>query len=270
MAGRGLRGFLRQDGDDRKDAVLGRASAELLYELRGGRLIPLDVLFQVDHSSPYYNEQNKTSLFYAESWALVHFLMAGDKGAHRPLITNYLTALTKGADPVAAGRQAFGDLGQFQRHLAQYIGNSSFYEFPLKSAPEITEKHFPSRPLSAAEAEAIRGDFEAYRGKADLARPLIEAAEKDDPKLALPHESLGILAYSSGQHLEALHELSKAVELDPQNFRTHIFPQLFGVSCARGELSERTSRDGLAPLDRAQCKFSSGLRTARFFFGGEG
>ncbi|MGB9336696.1 MAG: hypothetical protein WCB14_16935 [Candidatus Acidiferrales bacterium] len=220
-----------------KDAVLGRASAELLNELRGGRLIPLDVLFQVDHSSPYYNEQNKTSLFYAESLALVHYLMASDKGAHRPLITNYLTALTKGADPVAAGRQAFGDLGQFQKQLAQYIGNSSFYEFPLKSAPEISEKHFPSRPLSAAEAEAIRGDFEAYRGKADLARPLIEAAEKDDPKLALPHESLGMLAYSTGQYLEALHELSKAVELDPQNFRT-LFFRSFLAFHAHGESSQ--------------------------------
>ncbi len=227
-----------------KDAVLGRASAGLLNELRGARLIPLDVLFQVNHTSPYYNEQNKTSLFYAESWALVHFLMASDKGTHRPLITNYLTALTKGADPVTAGRQAFGDLGQLQQQLADYIGNLSFYEFPLKSAPEISEKHFPSRPLSSAESEAIRGDFQAYRGKADLARPLIEDAEKDDPKLALPHESLGMLAYSSGQYLEALHELSKAVELDSQNFRTLYFRSFLAFH-AHGEesLSEQVEAD---------------------------
>jgi tetratricopeptide (TPR) repeat protein len=227
-----------------KDAILGRANGGLINELRGGRLIPLDVLFQVDHSSPYYNEQNKTSLFYAESWALVHYLMAGDKGAHRQLITNYLTALTKGADAVAAGRQAFGDLGQFQRQLAQYIGNSTFYEIPMKSAPEISEKHFPVRQLSAAESDAIRGDFQAYRGRADLARPLIDAAEKDDPKLALPHESMGMLAYSTGQHLEALHELSKAVELDPQNFRTLFFRSFLAFHAhGAGSQSEQIEAD---------------------------
>jgi tetratricopeptide (TPR) repeat protein len=206
-----------------KEALLGRPNEGLLEELRSGRLIPLEVLFQVDHSSPYYNEQNKTSVFYAESWALVHYLMLGDKASHRQLLNDYLTAFTKGADAVEAGRKAFGDLGQFQKQLGAYISRFAFYEMRMPQAPEISEKHFPERPLSAAESDAIRGDFEAYRGKKDLAGPLIEEAKKEDPKLALPHESLGILAYTSGQHLEALHELNKAVELDPQNFRTLFF-----------------------------------------------
>jgi tetratricopeptide (TPR) repeat protein len=206
-----------------KDALLGRPNEGLLNELRSGRLIPLDVLFAVDKSSPYYNEQNKTSIFYAESWALVHYLMLGDKSSHRQLITNYLLALTNGADAVDAGRKAFGDLGQFQKQLSEYISRFAFYEMRMPSAPEISEKHYPNRGLSSAESDAIRGDFQAYRGKTDLARPLIDEAVKEDPKLALPHESLGILAFMSGRHSEALQEIGKAVELDPQNFRTLFF-----------------------------------------------
>ena len=205
------------------EAFLGHPNVGLLDELRNSRLIPLDVLFAVDKSSPYYNEKNKTSIFYAESWALVHYLMLGDNASHRQLLGNYLTALTNGADAVESGRKAFGDLSQFQKRLSEYISRFAFYEMHMSSAPEISERHFPNRALAAAESAAIRGDFEAYRGRGDYARPLIDEAMKEDPKLALPHESLGMLAFMAGKHSEALQEMSKSVELDPQNFRTLFF-----------------------------------------------
>jgi len=240
----GFADFYGNTAMEGKEALLGRPNGGLLQELRTGQLIPLDVLFRVDQSSPYYNEQNKTSVFYAESWALVHYLMVGDKASHRQLLNDYLTDFAKGADAVEAGRKAFGDLGQFQKQLGAYIGRFSFYEMRMPQAPEISEKHFPERPLSSAESDAIRGDFEAYRGKTELARPLIEEAEKEDPKLALPHESLGVLAYTSGQHLEALHELSKAVELDPQNFRTLFFRSYLAFYAhGEGSLSEQVETD---------------------------
>src|SRR5271154_5618155 len=71
---------------------VGRADYDLIAELRQGNLIPLDVLFKVDHNSPYYNEQNKTSFFYAESWALTHYLMLGDKQTHKRMLDAYLDA----------------------------------------------------------------------------------------------------------------------------------------------------------------------------------
>src|SRR5271155_1516703 len=49
---------------------LGESDPELIEELKQGGFMPLDVLFKVNYSSPYYNEQNKISIFYAESWAL--------------------------------------------------------------------------------------------------------------------------------------------------------------------------------------------------------
>ena len=35
-------------------------------------------LFAVDAQSPYYHEENKGSIFYAESWALTHYLFTKD------------------------------------------------------------------------------------------------------------------------------------------------------------------------------------------------
>jgi hypothetical protein len=36
--------------------------------------------FEVDHKSPYYNEGKKQSIFYAQSWALMHYLLIGKAG----------------------------------------------------------------------------------------------------------------------------------------------------------------------------------------------
>jgi tetratricopeptide (TPR) repeat protein len=200
-----------------KDASLGRPDGGLIMQLREGRLIPLEVLFAVDQSSPYYNEQNKTTLYYAESWAVIHYLMEGDKASHRPQLSKYLDLSSQGVSSVDAARQAFGDLKQFQDRISSYISSSAYYSLAMKNIPDIGDKNFPSRPVSAAEADAIRGDYEVYRHSDELANTWISQAEREDPKLALPHESLGMLNFFRGQREDALKEMSKAVELDPKN-----------------------------------------------------
>ena len=50
-----------------------------LVEIKGqNKLLPIETLLNVEHGSPYYNEANRASVFYAESWALIHYLMMDD------------------------------------------------------------------------------------------------------------------------------------------------------------------------------------------------
>ena len=60
------------------EIVLGALSPERLQLLRTERLLPLEELFAVDSSSPYYNESRKANVFYAESWAFIYYMMHGD------------------------------------------------------------------------------------------------------------------------------------------------------------------------------------------------
>ena len=85
----GLADFFGESQVNGTIATMGVADPALIEELRHNKLIPLDVLFHVDASSPYYNEENKVSVFYAESWALTHYLMIGDKQAHRQMLVDY-------------------------------------------------------------------------------------------------------------------------------------------------------------------------------------
>ncbi len=55
--------------------MVGKPIKGRLIELRETGWLTLPALFSVDRSSPYYNERDKMSVFYAESWLLTHMLM---------------------------------------------------------------------------------------------------------------------------------------------------------------------------------------------------
>ena len=83
-----------------KEARLGLPDEYQSQVVKQNKLIPLEQLFAADQNSPYYNEANKTSMFYAESWALTHYLMLGDRGAHSKLILDFLTLLHNGVPEI--------------------------------------------------------------------------------------------------------------------------------------------------------------------------
>lgn len=199
---------------------MGRADPDLLGELREGNFIPLEVLFKVDHSSPYYNEQNKTSIFYAESWALTHYLMVGDKATHKAMLSTYLNELGRGATQEQAAAKAFGDLKKLQEALYRYIRNNSFYYRKSPPPPEVPAGDLQVRELSEAEIDAYRGGFTAARGKPQDAIPILEQAEKLDPKLALGYQYLGFAEYLDGKRSEALADFTRAIALNPKNALT--------------------------------------------------
>ena len=217
----GLADFFGNSRIDGNTAYMGNPDAGLIQLLRQERLIPLDVLFSVDHSSPYYNEQNKISVFYAESWALTHYLFIGDGGVHRQLLNNYLTLLGQGATPQEAAAKAFGDFGKLQFALQVYIQNDRYYDLHAPAPPKLADAELSARTLSEAEVDAERGGFEAARGRLEDAKPLLEDAVRLDPKLALARQNLGILDLFEGQKDEAVDSLSQAIALDPKNGTAH-------------------------------------------------
>src|SRR5262249_35362159 len=113
----GLADFFGQSEVNGNLATMGMANPVLIDQLRHTKLIPLDVLFHVDAASPYYNEEDKTSVFYAESWALTHFLLIGDKQSHRQMLVDYTQALAAGMPADQAALKSFGDLKKLQAQL---------------------------------------------------------------------------------------------------------------------------------------------------------
>ncbi|HKS80522.1 MAG TPA: tetratricopeptide repeat protein, partial [Candidatus Acidoferrales bacterium] len=213
----GLAEFYGNTHVDGNEAGIGYDNPDLIEQLRSNSLIPLDRLFKVDRKSPYYNENNKTSMFYAESWALVHYLILGDKEAHRQMFKDYLTALSEGATQDEASAKAFGSVHKLENSLQTYIRGFSFYYLRTPVTEKVSDSDITVKEIPEAEAEAYEGGFLVTRGRIQDGRPLLEEALREDPKLALAYQNLGVAESLNGQRAEALASVSKAIDLDPKN-----------------------------------------------------
>ena len=219
----GLAEFYQNTDIHEKDVELGQPSPENLQLLRENQLMPLATLFAVDHSSPYYHEENKGSIFYGESWALTHYLELNDfhDKAHR--LTNYAQMLAQQVDPVTAATRAFGDLKQLQSILNGYIRQGSFHYFRMAGSTEVDDSVFQSRTLSLSQADAVRADFLAYNQRTADSRALLDHILKDDPTNVLAHETMGFLEFRA-QHIdEARNWYAQAVKLDSQSYLAHYY-----------------------------------------------
>jgi len=219
----GLAEFYQNTDIHEKDAALGQPSPENIRLLRQSRMLPLATLFAVDHNSPYYHEENKGSIFYAESWALTHYIRVTDfqKKSHR--LTDYGDLLAKKVDPLTAANEAFGNLKQLQDNLFNYIQQGRFSFFEVKTATEVDDSAFRVEPLTAPQADALRADFLAYNQRTEDARTLLDHVLQEDPNNVAAHETMGFLEFREGHVDEAEKWYAKAVELDSQSYLAHYY-----------------------------------------------
>ena len=213
----GLADFFGNTEISGNSAKMGKADPTLILELRQQKLIPLDVLFKVTTSSPYYNEQNKTSVFYAESWALTHYLLIGDNQSHRQSLVDFASAAARGESTNEAVAKAFGDIGQLQGNLLKYVGKSSFSFYLMKAPAELPPSDLSVRALSDAEVDAYRGGFFAIRGRIQEAKSTLAEAAQLDPNLALTYQNLALAQFFGGERDAALASATKAISLDSKN-----------------------------------------------------
>lgn len=232
----GMAEFMQNTEFRDKDVVVGEASADNLLYLRQNSLIPLPVLFKVDANSPYYHEEQKGSVFYAESWALTHYLMINGNATHNTKIGMYANRVGNGEDPVVAAQEAFGDLKQLETALHAYIDHGEYKALALPSAAApIDEASFKARTLPQADAVAAQADLMAYNQRTDDARALIDTVLKEDPNNIQARETMGFLAFRSGQLSEARKWYGEAIKLGSQNFLDYYFCAEFSMGSDNDE-----------------------------------
>ena len=79
----------------------------------------------MDEHSPEYNETSRRGGFYAESWALVHYLISGNP-ERRQQAAEYLRLAQAGTPPDQIFAKAFGaDPAALERELRAYVQSGS-------------------------------------------------------------------------------------------------------------------------------------------------
>jgi Tetratricopeptide repeat/Protein of unknown function (DUF1570) len=214
----GLAEFFGSSILEGSEVQLGRASPLQLSLLQRSQLIPIDKLMNADSRSPYYNEQDRASIFYAESWAIVHYLMLDPDAIKQNYRNKYLKAWEETRDGAEAAEQTFGDLGRFQQKIATYVREPDFYYLRMKPDTHYSPNDFTARAMSPAEALAVQADFLEHTNHLPEAREMLSQALQLEPNLASAHACLGFAAYLKFDLDEAEKEFKQATQLNPQDF----------------------------------------------------
>lgn len=217
----GLAEFYQNTSLQDKDVRLGQPDVNDILYLRQQKLIPLTTLLTVDHNSPYYHDEQKGSIFYAESWALTHYLEVMDSRNKTNKMADYSRRLVAHQDPVSAAQAAFGDLKQLERALDTYVAGAEFSQFTLRSPVTFAEDSFTADPIAATEANAIRANVLLNVDRTAEADALLQSVLAADPKNALAHETMGDLKLRQHDLDAARTWYSQAVALDQASYLAH-------------------------------------------------
>ncbi|PYT72540.1 MAG: hypothetical protein DMG39_09580 [Acidobacteria bacterium] len=202
---------------------IGKIAPYHLQILQQNKLIPVPALLQADHSSPYYNENNRASVFYAESWAIVHYLLMDPEARKRNLFHDFLIAYEASGNCVDAAQKTFGDLHKFAQRMEAYSRQTSFFVGNVKTSIHGGAKSYSSRVLPPAEVNSQKGELYVYTQRFEEAKSSLDAAVQADPNLPLAHEGLGMLAYYERDLGNAEKEFARAVQLNSASFLAYFF-----------------------------------------------
>lgn len=232
-----------------KESKVGTIDQSHLYILGQNKLLPIETLLKVEQGSPYYNEADQASVFYAESWALVHYLMLDPDAHEQQLLKNFFAALDKSGSQIEAARQAFGDLKRFGQVIEAYSRQRMFRVALFKNGQQAADKTYAARSLSAGEVLALRGDCASHRKMFEQAKPLLEQAVQMEPNLAIGHEALGYYLYRKEDESGADREMKKAMELGSTSF---VAPYYHGLLVLHGGLGPpEMMREAVKSLEKA-------------------
>lgn len=207
------------------EVVLGAEQPYYRRLLRTREMLPLATLFSVNQGSQHYNEQDKTGVFYAESWALVHYLMMGDGGRRRQQFRRFLSLASQGEPMEKAIENAFGrSIEAVEEGFQNYLRSGDLPSERINVGRVGPHSHIAMQRMSVSEGEAnfYLGDLLLHIRREDVAEKYFKQAIALDPGFTPSYASLGLLCVRQDRYPEAKRYLARAV-VSPQNYLVHYF-----------------------------------------------
>ena len=167
-------------------------------------LLPLAELFAVVHDSPQYNERDRQGIFYAESWLLTQFLMAGDNPAYQARFKQFTPLLLEGQFPEQAFTNAMQtSLPAVEAELRRYLRQGRFTPIERALPADISSPvTLTTRTITPVENYFRLGDELLRIRRPDAAESYFKQAQKLAPASPLPWEGLGCSPPNAGSTMK--------------------------------------------------------------------
>jgi tetratricopeptide (TPR) repeat protein len=219
--GEGLAELLARASIWPEAATLGRASDAHLRRIGRGAM-PLRALLAVGYLSPTYQgdagpgADDRRALFYAQSWALLHWIVAGGHGG-MPGVMTFTEAIAEGEDPPSAFARSFGmTVESAEASLAAYLET---LPLPTVAVP-LAAGRTPPIDVSAVDAGEVDrhlGELLMRGGRtADARSHFARAIRAGDPSA---NEGMAAVLLREGRLDDARRHLEAALAADPDDAR---------------------------------------------------
>ena len=194
-----------------------------LHLLKHEPWMPLHELFSITPKSPQYNESTRQGIFYAESWLLTDYLMAGDNPTYRERFGQFTELLRGGQLPEQAFTNALGTtLPVVEAQLRAYLARSQFtpilLTLPRQLASSVTVN---TEVIAPVETYFRLGDELLRIDRYGDAQSYFTQGQKLAPESPAPYEGLGLLAAERDQHKQAVDCLKEALRHGSTSFLAH-------------------------------------------------
>ena len=214
-----------QLGKNAGDIELGLSITEDVRILREQKLIPLSTLLSVDQRSPYYNDKSLKPLFYAQSWALLHYLLQGNEGKRASQLFNFMRNYSGKKDNEEQFRESFqASLSEIEAGFRQYIQRGAFTSVKTTFDRKVEfDQSIETSKAEPAEVLTNLGDLLWRMGRKDEAKPYFSKIFDADPGNERAHTALGILEYLDRNYAEARKHLEISTATGSMNHLAHYY-----------------------------------------------
>jgi hypothetical protein len=208
-----------EEADGGKRYKIGLPLEYHLATLSRNGAYPLLPFLQDDGRSTTIDDRYRANIFYAQSWALIHFFLLGDGGRWSKAFGPFVDALVAGEPAEAAFRRAVSpDLNDFESHFKNYLVGRRF-NFVWFNARTGADGGAPAQTgkLSDVETETLKATLSTDSKKAAVS---VLAALTLDPhyKPALRLRAAQLLQQRNNSR--AADELSALAKTDPGDLET--------------------------------------------------
>ena len=209
--------------EDDKWLQLGEPVAGRVDDLRRGGMMPFEQLFAVTYASPLFRDSGHTGIFYAQSWAFLHFCRFGENIIPPDKLTLFLRAAGSArtqehpAEFRAMTKELLGlDYPELMEALQRYISHGWFRGRKVLRPAIAPKSSYAARPAPAEEMTARLAELSLrYTQGAQANFTLLDLlGRKADARF---HEVLGAMALKENEPDRARDHWNSAVDLGTAN-----------------------------------------------------
>lgn len=195
---------------------LGLPQSEHLYLLQQTQLIPLEDLFRVSNYALHQQGNHSRSIFYAEAWALIHYLVQNGKNEG---LGKFLYLSMRNVPQEKAFQESFQTTyEQMEKDLRKYVAQNTYkYSLITFKNKLIFDGEMQTSPLTDADSNAYLGDLLYHTNRADDAEAFLQKAVALNPNSSMANTSFGMVKMRQRKFEEAKNYLEKAISEDQKN-----------------------------------------------------